>query len=86
MDIFQKDGKGDIHRIRARLILEFETEERADRLLKSLEADNYEYIKCHREGRSIICEASSEKASSLLHTLDDFLACLIVSDEVDRSI
>ncbi len=85
MDILPENGKGDIHRIGARLILEFEDEEKAERILRSLEVDNYQYIKCHREGRRIVCESSSDKPSSLLHTLDDFIACVIVSDEVYRS-
>ncbi|HHE75880.1 MAG TPA: hypothetical protein ENL31_01975 [Candidatus Aciduliprofundum boonei] len=86
MGLLQKDGKGNISWIRARLILEFENEEKAEHILKSLEADNYEFIKCQREGKRVVCESSSNKASTLLHTLDDFLSCIILSDEVYRNI
>lgn len=85
MGLLKKDGKGNISWIRARLILEFENEEKAEHILKSLEADNYEFIKCQREGKRLVCE-SSNKASTLLHTLDDFLSCIILSDEVYRNI
>ncbi len=86
MGLFQKNGKRDLPRIRARIELEFENEDKAERILRSIEVDNYEFIKCHREGCKIICESSACKATSLLHTLDDFLACIILSEEVYRNI
>ena len=86
MDVLKEDGKGDLHRIKSTLTLEYETAEMAKDILKSIEIDNYSFVKCKLEGKKIICEAESDKPSSLLHTLDDLLACVITAESVYHSI
>ncbi len=85
MGILAKNGKGNIPGIRAKLVMEWESEEKAEDILRSIAADNYEFVKCHREGKSIICESSANRAATLLHTLDDLISCVLVADEVYRS-
>ncbi len=85
MGILTKNGKGNIPRIGAKLVMEWESKEKAENILKSIEADNYEFVQCHREENRIICESYTDKAATLLHTLDDLISCVLVADEVYRS-
>ena len=85
MGILAKDGKGDIPGIRAKLVMEWESEEEAEKILRSISTDNYEFVRCYREENRIVCESISPKASTLLHTLDDLISCVLVADEVYHS-
>ncbi len=84
MGLLEEDGQGDIPGLSAEMILEFASEEMAENILKSVEVDNYEFISCRREGKRIICK-SSGSPGSLLHTLDDFLSCVITAERVYQS-
>ena len=86
MDILKEDGKGNLHGITARLVLNYESEEMAKNILGSIEVDNYNFVKCERNGKRIVCEANSRNVGSLLHTLDDLLACVITAEDIYRSI
>jgi len=84
MAVFEETGKGNISRIRGKLVFEYESEEMAKAIFESIKVDNYQYVKCRVEKEKIICEAESIKASKLLHTLDDLISCVIVAEEVYR--
>ncbi len=84
MGVLEKDGPRDIPGLSAEIILEFESEEMAESILRSVEVDNYEFISCRRDGRRLVCE-SLGTPGSLLHTLDDFLSCVITAESVYRS-
>ncbi len=84
MAVLQEAGEGDLHRIRGRIIFSYESESMAKAIFESIKVDNYQYVKCRVENEKIICEATSSKASKLLHTLDDLISCVIVAEEVYR--
>ena len=86
MDLLKKNGPRDLPRINTRVILEFQSVEMAEHVLRSIEVDNYSYIECRRESNRIICEVNAESIGSLLHTLDDFLSCVITAEKVYQSI
>lgn len=86
MDVLKEDGKRNLHRITATLILDYENEDMAKSILRSIEVDNYNFVKCEYKDKKIICEAKSDKVSSLIHTLDDLLSCIITAEEVYHSI
>jgi tRNA threonylcarbamoyladenosine modification (KEOPS) complex Pcc1 subunit len=85
MALLQENGQGNIPWIKGQIIMEYPTEDMAKAIFESIEVDNYQYVNCRVERNKIICEAKAEKASKLLHTLDDLLACIIVSEEVYRT-
>ncbi len=85
MAVFKASGKGDLHRIRGMITLEYENEEMARAIYESIDVDNYQFLDCTVKGNKLICETRAEKASKLLHTLDDLLACIIVAEEVYRT-
>lgn len=67
--------------LRANLTLEYGTEEEAKAVAGALHPDNEGFVKAVVEGKVIKAVVSSDTASSLRHTLDDFLACVKVAEE-----
>lgn len=68
--------------VRCSIHIQFESETVAERVHRSVELDNEGYVEAKLDGAtmSAVIEASSLK--SLLHTLDDFLACVAVADRI----
>jgi len=62
--------------------LEFENAETAKKVLDSVSLDNGEWISSRLEGNKIICEASSDTIGGLLHTAEDFLACVALAEKM----
>ena len=63
------------------LDFEYGSEERARKLLSALQVDDDGYIETRVEGRRLLASARAKDVKSLVHTLDDFLACLGVAEE-----
>ena len=62
--------------------MDLESESQAQAILKAIELDNGPYAKASIEGKTIrlVCEAKS--MPSMLHTLEDLLACIRVAEEM----
>jgi len=71
-------------RIECTLDFEYESEEEAEKVIKAVEVDNYEFVKVERKGTRIISKVNASTLSSLLHTLDDYLACVALAERVLR--
>ena len=69
---------------RARLTLTFEDAATAQAIAASVSLDDQSYIRTTRRGRTITAEAKAENPMSLLHTLDDYLACVSVAERTAR--
>ena len=69
---------------RATLRLRFDTPEEAARLAASLAPENDGYIRTRVEGDVLVAEAEADAPLSLLHTLDDALACLTAAERAAR--
>ena len=85
MAVLKASGKGNLHWIKGKIILEYENDRMAKAIYESINVDNYQFLDCKVEGNKILCESRAEKPSKLLHTLDDLLACIIVAEEVYRT-
>jgi tRNA threonylcarbamoyladenosine modification (KEOPS) complex Pcc1 subunit len=68
-------------RLKARLVLEYGSEEEAKAVAEALRPDNEGFVQAEVAGKSIEATVNSDTASSLRHTLDDFLACVKVAEE-----
>lgn len=62
--------------------LEFASPGEAENVHRSIELDNQGYISTKVVGNVIHAEVTSASLNSLLHTLDDFLACAGVAEKV----
>jgi len=64
------------------LELDMGSEERAGNVNRSLELDNGEHARSWVDGPVLKVECSSKTMMSLLHTIEDLMACLKVADEI----
>jgi len=65
---------------RATLTLTFPTPTAAKAVADSVSLEDQGYIRTRRQGAMIIATATAEAPMSLLHTLDDYLACVSVAE------
>jgi len=72
----------DADKVRCVLVLEFASPSEAEKIHKSIELDNLGYISTKVVGNAIHAEVTSTSLNSVLHTLDDFLACVSVAEKV----
>lgn len=54
----------------------------AENVHRAVELDNDGYLETKVEGSSIVASIEADSLKSLLHTLDDFLACVGVADKI----
>jgi hypothetical protein len=62
--------------------LEFENAEKAKKVLQSIRADDQGFVTSTLKGKTLEAVVESKSIASLLHTLDDYLACVSVADEI----
>jgi tRNA threonylcarbamoyladenosine modification (KEOPS) complex Pcc1 subunit len=64
------------------LSLEFTSGEEARRVLESVRLDDEGFVRSEVKGNRLEATISAASVPSLLHTLDDYLACVSVADGV----
>ncbi len=64
------------------LKLTFHSKADAQKILQSLKVDDLEYVQSSQKDKSIQATMEATKLSSLLHTLDDYLACVSVAEKI----
>ena len=69
-------------KVTCKLHLEFGTPEEAEKVHRSVALDNQGFLTSGVEGRAIVAEIRADSLNSLLHTLDDFLACTGVAERI----
>lgn len=62
--------------------IDFESKDVVKTVLESIKVDDFNFIKSKISGKSIRAHIKSNSVSSLLHTLDDYLACVSVASKV----
>ena len=69
-------------KVTCELHLEFPSHEVADKVHRSVVLDNQGYIVSKVDGSAIVARVEAESLRSLLHTMDDFMACVSVAEGV----
>jgi len=64
------------------VVIEFDDLEKVKTVLKSIEVDNFDFVKSKIKGKKLEAQIKANSVSSLLHTLDDYLACVSVAMQV----
>lgn len=67
-------------RAMARLTLSFGDAATARAVEQAVSVDDEGYVQTVRRGSTVFAEASAEGPMQLLHTLDDYLACVSVAE------
>jgi len=69
-------------KVSCEVVINFDDEKQAKTVLKSVEVDNFDFVKSKISGKELKATIESNSVSSLIHTLDDFLACVSVAVKV----
>lgn len=68
------------------IMIEYDDAGKTKKILRSIEVDNFDFVESQIKGKKLEAHIESKSVSSLLHTLDDFLACVSVAEKVvDKS-
>ena len=62
--------------------IEFENSKQVETVLKAVKVDDFDFVKSKLNGKKLNARIESKSVSSLLHTLDDYLACISVAAKV----
>lgn len=69
-------------KVSCEVVIDFDDAKQAKTVLKSIEVDNFDFVKSKISGKELIANIESKSVSSLIHTLDDYLACVSVAVKV----
>ena len=64
------------------IVIEFDDSDKVKTVLKSIEVDNFDFVNSKATGKKLETTIKAGSVSSLLHTLDDYLACVSVAMNV----
>jgi len=68
------------------ILIEYENESMTRMIHKSVEVDNFDFVSTKINKNQLEVQMESKSISSLLHTLDDYLACVSVAEKlVDKN-
>lgn len=68
------------------IMIEYDDAGKTKKILRSIEVDNFDFVESQIKCKKLEVHIESKSVSSLLHTLDDFLACVSVAEKVvDKS-
>ena len=69
-------------KVKSKIELKFKREKTAKITYKTLEVDNKDFLDSKLEGNTITYEISSESLTTTLATIDDLIACEILSEKI----
>lgn len=69
-------------KVSCNLIFEYENSKRAEKVLRSIKVDDLDFVESKLHGERLEVFITSTSVSSLIHTLDDYLACLSVAEKI----
>lgn len=69
-------------RVECRIELEYVSERQARNVASAISLDNGEYASTEVSGKRLIITSTAPTAPSMLHTIEDLMACLKVADQV----
>ena len=69
-------------KVECKLSIDFKTNDEVKKIVKSIKVDDFDFVKTNVSGKTLVAEINSNSISSLLHTLDDYLACVSVASNI----
>ena len=69
-------------KISCQVTIEYDKAVKAEKVLRSITVDDVGFVKSTLKGSILTATIDSASVSSLLHTLDDYLACLSVAEKI----
>lgn len=68
--------------ISCNLSIEYNDSDKASKILQSIKVDDFDFVESKVQGKMLKADIQSKSVSSLIHTLDDYLACLSVAEKI----
>lgn len=69
-------------KVRCRLELFYNDTKSAEIIYRSVKVDDEKFVKSSLDGKRVIAEIETDSTGSLLHTLDDYLACISIAEKI----
>ena len=69
-------------KIRCDITLEYGDVKKAQTILRSTKVDDFDFVTSNVKKNQLEVTIESTSVSSLIHTLDDYLACISVAEKV----
>ena len=64
------------------LVIEFDDSEKTKSVLESIKVDDFTFVDSKALDNKITAHIESKSVPSILHTIDDYLACISVAEKV----
>ena len=64
------------------LSIEYDSKINAEKVLQSVKVDDYKFVTSKIQDNTLEATIKSTSVPSLLHTLDDYLACLSIAEKI----
>jgi len=69
-------------KVRCKIDIDFNSLEKAENIFKSIKVDDLNFVSSKVNSKHLIAEIEANSVSSLLHTIDDYLACVGVAEKI----
>ena len=64
------------------VVIEYDDAKKVETILRSIEVDNFDFVQSWADRKHLEAHIESTSVPSLLHTLDDYLACVSVAEKI----
>ena len=64
------------------LEIDFDSKEKAENVFKSIKVDDFSFVSSKIYNGSLKAKIQADSISSILHTIDDYLACVSVAEKI----
>lgn len=64
------------------LNIDFDSIEKAENVFKSIKVDDLQFVSSKIKNTNLEAKIEANSISSLLHTIDDYLACVSVAEKI----
>ncbi len=68
--------------VSCKIEIEFDNIKKAENVFKSIKVDDFNFVTSKIKNKKLEAKIKANSISSLLHTIDDYLACITVAEKV----
>jgi len=72
-------------KITCKMVFDYKNKKNAENIAKTVGVDNYIFVKTKTKENRIMSEIESNSIPSMLHTIDDYLACVGVAEKMIKA-
>jgi len=72
-------------KITCKMVFDYKNKKNAENIAKTVGVDNYIFVKTKTKENKIMSEIESDSIPSMLHTIDDYLACVGVAEKMIKA-